>query len=88
MRLVAASALLGLVVGVPSAQAAPATPWSGSGPGTVSVDSDGTSTQPSFSYSLNPAGYSTQTWSFTTTADATGPVELTYDYAGFHAYTR
>lgn len=88
LRLAVVAALVGLVASAPAAQAVqPATPWSGSGPGTTSVDSDGTATLPEFSYSMNPAGQNTtRTWTFTTVADATGPVELTYDYDGFHAY--
>ena len=62
--------------------------WTASGPGTVTVTdadqaSDGLS---QFTYLLNPAGFSTQTWVFETNATQTGPVTLFYDWSGFHAF--
>lgn len=62
-------------------------PWAGSGPGTVTVVSDG-STQPAeMTYSLSGgAVYSTQTWTFSTAAGSTGVRNLNYNYSGFHAY--
>ena len=48
-------------------------PWSGSGPGTVTVASDGTATPAQMSYAINPAGRRvTQTWTFTATATSAG----------------
>ena len=61
--------------------------WTGSGPGSTSVVSDGTTDNPKFSYSLNPAGLNaTQTWTFQTTAVVDGSVTVPYAYSGFHAY--
>ena len=67
------------------ADAAP-TVWSGSGPGTTTVVSDGTATDPLFTYDLNPAGFNTVSWDFTTVAAQTGPVTLGYEYSGLHAW--
>jgi hypothetical protein len=70
-----------------AAQAAPNAPvWNGSGPGTATVLSDGSAGNPKFSYSINPAGYTSRTWTFATTAAASGPIGMTYDYQGFHSY--
>ena len=62
--------------------------WSGSGPGTINVVSDGTTSDPLFTYSLDPAGWNPVTWEFITVADHTGPVTLGYDYSGSHAWYR
>lgn len=61
-------------------------PWVGSGPGSVNVVSDGTTAPAQMTYRLDPAGFSTQTWSFSTTAGSTGTKELAYSYSGFHAW--
>ncbi|MDT4915153.1 MAG: hypothetical protein QOC66_4281 [Pseudonocardiales bacterium] len=78
---------ISLAAAVLAPRAAAATPdvWSASGPSTT-VLSDGTSGDPSFSYSLDPAGYSPQSWSFTAVASSAGSLVLPYDYSGFHAY--
>ena len=61
--------------------------WSGSGPGTINVVSDGISANPLFTYSLNPVGNPpTRTWDFTTVANSTGALTLDYDYSGLHAW--
>lgn len=69
-----------------AAHAAAVAPWTASGPGTVKVTSDGISGPAQMTYSLqSTAAYSTQTWTFSTTASG-GPRTLRYDYKGFHAY--
>jgi hypothetical protein len=60
-------------------------PWSASGPGSVSVSSNGTSPPARMSYSIKPAGEMTpRTWTFSAKAGATGTKELTYGYGGWH----
>jgi hypothetical protein len=61
-------------------------PWSGSGSGTTTVVSDGTSGPAVFRYSLEVDCCAEGAWSFSTTASKTRTVNLTYDYAGFHAF--
>lgn len=61
-------------------------PWVGSGPGTVNVVSNGTTPPAQMTYSMNPAGYTAQTWSFSTTAGSTGTRNLMYEYTGFYAW--
>lgn len=69
-----------LLVAAPMAAQADSA-WTGSGPGTISVSGM------QMSYSLNgPAVWSTQTWTFDTTASTTGTRTLNYDYSGFHAF--
>jgi hypothetical protein len=65
-----------------SAATAPAV-WTGSGPGnpTTSVQAGSTS----LSYDLNPAGFSTQTWELTSTAQG-ATATVPYTYAGNHAF--
>ena len=78
--------VLGAAIAAPSAQAAPySNAWTGSGPGTTAVVSDGTSTPPQFTYNINPSG-SGQTWQFTTVSDVDGRIAVPYDYSGFHSY--
>lgn len=88
---VAAATLLVLGVGavavVAPTSAAP-TVWEGSGPGATTVVSNGSDSNPQFRYALNPAGFLTRTWTFSTTAATSGPTTLDYDYRGFHAYYR
>jgi hypothetical protein len=65
--------------------------WTGSGPGTATVVSDGSIHNPQFQYyfqysdpsDLNRPG---QTWDFHTRADADGAVTLPYCWRGFHAF--
>lgn len=73
---------------VSTASAAPI--WSSSGPGTVvTTDADiGDDQEAQFTYLLNPAGFSTRSWEFTTTATSTGQVTINYNWAGFHAFFR
>ncbi|MDT4908374.1 MAG: large repetitive protein, partial [Pseudonocardiales bacterium] len=83
-------ALVPAVLAGPAQAAPPNTKWIGVGPTGVVV-SDGTTSAPQFSYALTrpPTGdHSPQTWSFTTTADADGNVELPFQYQGFHAFFR
>jgi len=71
---------------VPARSVAPTT-WSAGGPGTVTLNNDGSTTNPSMSYELSgPVVWSSQTWSFSTTAATTGAVTEHYDYSGFHAW--
>jgi hypothetical protein len=61
--------------------------WTGSGPGTATVVSDGSIFNPQFQYFLSgDAAHSDQTWDFHTTADADGSVTLPYCWRGFHAF--
>lgn len=71
---------------VTHASAAPI--WSPTGPGTVvATDADiGDDLQAQFTYLLNPAGFSTRSWEFKTTATSTGQVTLDYQWTGFHAF--
>jgi len=64
--------------------------WSATGPGTVVVtDADiGDDLQAQFTYLLNPAGFSTQSWEFKTFATSTGQVTLDFNWTGFHAFFR
>ncbi len=69
-----------------AAQDNPASAWSASGPGTVTLLSDGVTADPKMSYLLNPAGFSTQTWQLSTTATKSQTVTLPFHYNGFHAF--
>ncbi|TAK12921.1 MAG: hypothetical protein EPO35_10865 [Acidobacteria bacterium] len=66
------------------------TAWSASGPGTVTVNDDGSVTgkpQLSYNYNLGVAGgvpYST--WTFSTTSPSTRSVSLGWDLSGLHAW--
>ena len=64
-----------------------ASTWTGSGPGTATVVSDGSILNPQFQYYLS--GLATrfdQMWDFRTTAEADGSETLPYCWRGFHAY--
>jgi hypothetical protein len=67
------------------AGAATADVWVGAGLGGTTV-SDGTSGDPQFKYSLDPAGFGQQTWTFGAQASDGGAIVLPYDYSGFNAY--
>ena len=56
--------------------------------GTASVTSDGTTTPAQFDYGyVNPATAGiTGSWTFSTTAAASGTIPLSYTYSGFHAF--
>ncbi len=68
--------------------------WSGSsGPGsTTVVSTPGTAGPAEFTYNYDPTpgvngpGVLSQSWTFSTVADATGSVPLAYTYSGFHAF--
>ncbi|MEI7745751.1 MAG: CSLREA domain-containing protein, partial [Chloroflexota bacterium] len=77
---------VGAAVPAPVADAPSWGAWTASGPGTVTTTSDGTTGPAAFGYSLSPAGFSTVTWSFTSTATQTGTLNLAWHYTGFHAY--
>ena len=80
-------ALLPVVLAAPAHAVPPNTEWTGTGPTGVVV-SDGTAASPQFHYELTraPSDFTPQTWSFETTANADGNVELPYQYQGFHAF--
>ncbi len=66
-----------------------ATSWSGSGTGSTSVVSDGSTGPAQFTYSYsngNPGPGASGSWTFSTTSDSTGPVNLAWSYSGFNAY--
>lgn len=70
-----------------TASLAAPTLWSAAGPGTVTLNNNGSTGDPSMTYALHgSAGYSTQTWSFSTVAATAGAKVENYDYRGFHAY--
>jgi hypothetical protein len=89
IKLLAISLVLGLLLATfPLSVVANASTWSGSGPGTVTVD-DGTTSYPQLQYQLTgPVVWSTQTWDFHTIANADGEIELSYLYQGYHAWFR
>lgn len=65
----------------------PAGGWTASGPGTVTVNDDGTTGAPSMSYALGGTWvWSTQTWRFNTTATAAKTVTLPFTYQGYHSW--
>ena len=60
--------------------------WLGDGLGTVTV-SDGSTSDPSLQYSLNPAGLETQQWWWLyTLATSTRQVMVQWEYTGIHAW--
>ena len=62
-----------------------ATSWTASGPGTVSLISDGSTTNPQMNYFLSPSF--SGTWRLGTTASTSGTVDLGgYSYIGFHSW--
>jgi hypothetical protein len=65
-----------------SVSIAAATAWTASGPGTVTVVSDGTAGDAVMTYSL--AGSISGLWDFETTADQTATVILPWSYTGVH----
>ncbi len=71
-----------------TAKVAAAGGWAANGPGSVTVVSDGSSTDPEMTYALTGYGstFSTQTWQFSTVATQTGAVTVPYHYSGYHAY--
>ncbi|MEY2426954.1 MAG: hypothetical protein QOI61_2526, partial [Actinomycetota bacterium] len=72
------------------ANAATPTPWTASGPATVTTNSDGLVTPAQMTYNLldNPLGrrFTDQTWTFQTTAVGDSTEVVPYTYTGFHAY--
>lgn len=61
--------------------------WSATGPGTVTVLQDGSGGVSEMTYSLSGSEvFSTQTWTFLTTAASSGPVTYDWAYDGFHAF--
>jgi hypothetical protein len=66
------------------AEAATVGSWTISGPGTTSVS--GPNPSPTFSYSVDPAGFNTVQWTASTTALTSGQYKFDWNYSGFHAY--
>lgn len=62
--------------------------WSANGPGTIQILGDGVTSDPSMSYILDPAGFSTRAWDFSSQANEDGTIKLSYKYTGFHAFFR
>ena len=61
--------------------------WSAAGPGTVTLVSDGSGSDPAMTYALSGSSvFSTQTWRMSTTAASAGAVNLDYNYSGYHAF--
>ncbi len=62
-------------------------PFTGSGPGSVSVSPSGPAPAFTFTYAdQGPQVYSGETWTFSATAAASGPVTLKYNDSGFYAF--
>jgi hypothetical protein len=59
--------------------------WNISGLGTLNTTTP-TSTETDLSYVLNPAGFSTRTWTVSGVAADAGSYSFDWDYSGFHAY--
>jgi hypothetical protein len=70
-----------------SAHSVAPTTWSAAGPGAVTLVNDGSSANPEMNYALSGSVvWSTQTWSFSTTAATTGAITEDYVYRGYHAF--
>jgi|GEM_PF-2557177 len=67
-----------------SVSIAAATAWTASGPGTVTVVSDGTAGNAVMTYEYFFDAPSSHTWDFETTADQTATVTLPWTYSGVH----
>jgi hypothetical protein len=58
-------------------------PWSGGGPGTTNIASDGTAERPRFEYHVNGDG---GVWIFSATAQSARRIAVAWTYTGFHAW--
>jgi hypothetical protein len=58
-------------------------PWSGGGPGTTNIASDGSCAHPRFEYHVNGDG---GVWIFSAKARSTRRVTVAWSYTGFHAW--
>jgi hypothetical protein len=67
-----------------SVSIAAATAWTASGPGTVTVVSDGTAGDAVMTYDFSGASDVVYTWDFETTADETATVTLPWSFVGTH----
>ena len=67
-----------------TAEASMLSAWSLSGPGTTSVS--GTNDSPTFSYNLNPAGFSEVTWTAQANVLSSGVYSFDWNYSGFHSF--
>lgn len=79
--LYAAAAALVLTTGL--AAAAPLN-WTITGPGTTGVSGGNVTTD--LSYNLDPAGFSTVSWTASTVAQRNGTYTIDWDYSGFHGF--
>lgn len=66
-----------------NARGSGATPWLASGPGTVTLLSDGVGTDAAMRYYLDHV-FTLQTWEFSTTATRARTAALPFSYDGFH----
>lgn len=67
----------------PSAALVAGGTWSASGPGTVTLNNNGSTGEPSMSYAIHSFS---GTWSVTSTAKQAGAVQVNYHYKGFHSW--
>ena len=58
--------------------------WTMAGPGTISSTQVGNVT--TLTYNINPAGFSTRTWTASAIADTSGDYLFNWAYNGFHAF--
>jgi hypothetical protein len=58
-------------------------PWSGGGPGTTNIASDGSGGRPRFEYHVNGGG---GVWIFSAAARSARRISVTWCYTGFHAW--
>ena len=58
--------------------------WTMAGPGTISSTQVGNVS--TLTYNINPAGFSTQTWTASAIADTSGDYLFNWAYNGFHAF--
>ena len=65
---------------------APAAPWTGSGPGTVSVANSAGAASLTYSLNRGCCDFDARTWDFTTTASKRRTIAQPWSYSGFHAY--
>lgn len=91
--LLSALLLTSLCSAIVPAHAAPLTAslqpesWTASGPGTTTITpSTGPTDSLVFGYSLNPAGFNTQTWQFSESAPYNGPVTFNWEHTGYHSF--
>lgn len=61
--------------------------WTATGPGITSITPpSGATTSATFSYDLEPSGFSAQAWTYAVTAADDGLVSFNWNYSGFHSF--